>query len=308
MKVLLTGATGFIGKRLARALNQAGHELVFIGRDPERARAQIGLPGEYRDWEAPLPEGSAEIDAVVHLAGESVSAKRWTAEVKARLVESRIATTRQLVEAFHGRAAPKVWINASAVGFYGDRGDEPLNEKSPGGTGFLAYLCQDWEAESARIQLEHGTRWVSLRIGMVLAREGGALPKLAPLFALGLGGPLGSGKQWMSWIHAEDLVRLIEFALVTPALQGPVNAVAPAPVQNKQFGRLLGKALKRPAILPAPRLAIETLLGEQSAIALDSQRVAPEKALAAGFQFKFGSLDGALDNLFQGRAYSLWRG
>lgn len=296
MKILLTGATGLIGRPLARALGVAGHDLVFLGRDPIRANQSLGLPGTYLAWDDTLPGG---IEAVIHLAGESVSGGRWTAEFKSKLVESRIRTTRQLVDAFAQGTAPKVWINASAVGYYGDRGDEALNEQSAPGQGFLSFLCQDWESESRRIQ-EQGSRWIALRLGVVLARTGGALSKLGPLFSTGLGGPIAGGRHWMSWIHLDDVVRLIEFALVHPELQGPVNAVAPLAVQNREFSQTLARVLHRPSVVPTPRLAIEAALGEQSSIVLDSQRVAPEKALSAGFEFKFPTLERALQAVYDG--------
>jgi uncharacterized protein (TIGR01777 family) len=294
MRITLTGATGFIGTALTGRLNEEGHQLRILTRNPGTRNGYYGwnpLGGE------PPPEPLAGAGAVIHLAGEPV-AQRWTPEAKRLIRESRVTGTRHLVQALSTQAQrPEVLICASAVGYYGDRGDEDLTEESPAGGGFLPETCLAWE-EQARLAESLGIRVVRLRIGIVLG-GGGALAKMLPPFRAGLGGPLGGGRQWMPWIHIEDLVRLVLFALANPELRGAVNAVSPSPVRNSDFGRALGAAIRRPAVMPVPAFALKLLYGEMADLLLDSQKVRPAAAQKAGFSFTFNDLQAALKDLLK---------
>jgi hypothetical protein len=294
VRITVTGASGFIGRRLVERLQAGAHAVSVLGRKPAGT-----LPFFF--WEAggenrPPEESLREADAVVHLAGEPV-AQRWTPEAKRRIRLSRVAGTRRLVEALAALPRrPTVLICASAIGFYGARGEEILTEASPPGAGFLAEVCAGWEQAAAAAEAL-GLRVVRLRIGMVLGPDGGALARMLPPFKLGLGGRLGDGRQWMSWIHRDDLVELIRFAVEEPVLAGAVNAVAPAPVTNAEFTRRLAAALHRPALFPVPAVALRALFGEMASVVLDSQRVAPAAAQAAGFAFRYPELGSALRHL-----------
>jgi len=268
MNVAVTGASGFIGQRL----------MASLGKE---ARA-VSLRGNL--------DGLAGADAVVHMAGEPVS-QRWTKEARERIRSSRVEGTRRLVEAMRA-SPPRVLVSASAVGYYGSRGDEQLTESSTPADGFLADVCQEWELEALKAE-EFGVRVVCLRNGLVLG-EGGGLEKMMLPFQLGVGGKIGDGKQWMAWIHIDDEVGLIEFAISSSRLSGPVNATAPNPVTNAEFTRELAHALHRPAILPVPKFALHLLYGDMAQIVYASQRAIPEAALQAGYQFRFPKLDGAL--------------
>jgi uncharacterized protein (TIGR01777 family) len=278
MKAIITGGSGFIGRAIAERLRASGHSVTAVSlRTP------------------PSPEVFARCEAVVHLAGEPV-AQRWTAAAKERIMDSRVRGTRTLVAALR-QQPPAVLISASAIGYYGSRGDEILTEDSPPAADFLGQVAVAWEQE-ARAAEEFGVRVVTPRIGVVLGRGGGALPKMALPFRFGVGGRLGDGKQWTSWIHLEDLTALVEFSIATIAVRGSVNAVAPNPVTNADFTRELAAALHRPAIFPVPAAALKLLLGEMSQVLLASQRVIPETALHTGFQFRFTEVGGALRQIF----------
>ena len=294
MIVVLTGASGLIGRSLSAELRTAGHQLRLLGR-------RAGPPDGWQ-WDAlgePPPAAALDgVDAVIHLSGEPI-AQRWTANTWQRIVASRLEGTRRMVEAMAAMGKrPGVFICASATGIYGDRGDETLTETSAPGTGAVAQLCQDWEGEARRAEAL-GIRVVLLRTGLVLAPDGGALGRMLPAFRLGLGGPLGDGRQWMSWIHLRDMVRLIGFALEHPDLCGPLNATAPEPVTNREFTRTLAATLRRPACLPVPRPALRLLFGEMAGILTSSQRVLPDVALRHGFSFEFSTLAPALREMFQ---------
>lgn len=288
MNVLLSGASGLIGSAVAPALESSGRRVVKLRRgegpgatwNPAEAKIDLALA---------LP-----LDAVIHLAGENIGA-RWTAERKRRIRESRVAGTRLLAETLASLPSrPKVLVCASATGFYGDRGDEWLDESSPPGRGYLAEVCSDWEAASAPAETA-GIRVVHLRFGIVLAREGGALAKMLPAFRLGLGGRLGDGRQYWSWIALEDAVAALLHALACESLCGPVNAVSPQPVTNREFTATLGRALRRPTIFAVPRFAVNLLFGEMGREAmLASCRARPTKLLSGGFQFQFQDLERAL--------------
>ncbi len=293
MKLLITGGTGFIGTPLCRALTQHGHELFVVTRRPQEQPAWSGV--HFLSWE-PLEwaQRLAMADGVINLAGEPLAAGRWNASRKRAIRESRIQSTRAVVDTIVGQTRkPAVLINASAIGYYGDRGNEVLHEHAAPGRGFLPELCSAWEAEAQRAEA-FGVRVVRVRIGIVLGPDGGALSKMVPPFRLGIGGPLGSGRQWMSWIHRDDLIGLIEWALTQPTLSGPVNATAPYPLTMRHFARELGRALNRPSWAPVPSIALRVLLGEMADLLLTGQRVLPQAALNAGYQFTYPQLPEAL--------------
>lgn len=297
MKILITGATGFIGAHLCAYLQERGHELVVLTRNPQGAQDRLGrLPAivgcDLTREEPPLScvEG---VDAVVHLAGETV-AQRWSERQKDTILSSRVMGTRHLVWAINRiKQRPKALICASALGFYGDRGNEELDEESTPGTDFLASVCQAWEKEANLAQ----TRVVNLRIGLVLGNDGGALPKMLVPFKFGLGGVLGSGLQVVSWVHIQELVHIMGFVLMHENVHGPVNAVSPLPVTNAEFTKILAHTLKKPAFLPAPAFALKLILGEMAQIMLSSQRALPAVLQKNSYSFLFPTLDGALKNL-----------
>ncbi|WP_347259774.1 TIGR01777 family oxidoreductase [Rudaea sp.] len=291
MRCLITGGSGFIGRALCRSLLADGHEAIVLTRDPQRARrrlpAQVALIERLRD--------APNVDAVVNLAGENLAERRWTEARKQALRESRLATTRNLVDWIGAcKHNPRVLVSGSAVGWYGARGDEELAEDAAAGNDFAAQLCRDWEAEAAKATA-FGVRVCRVRTGIVLDADGGALEKMLLPFRLGLGGPFGDGRQWMSWIAREDEVRLIRWLIDTESAQGAYNATAPMPVTNADFTRALGAALHRPAILPAPAFALRLMLGEMADLLLTGQRVIPARAQAQGFKFLRGDLAAALN-------------
>ncbi|MBI5629391.1 MAG: TIGR01777 family protein [Elusimicrobia bacterium] len=292
MRVVVAGGTGFIGTVLCRKLQSLGHEPIALSRS-----ARPSCPWPVLSWNPADPSAcQAALDgaqAVINLCGESIAEGRWTAQRKRVLAESRLVPTRTLVQALaQARTRPAVLINASAVGYYGDCGDQELSEDSPPGGGFLAELCRLWEEEALQAKIL-GVRAVTLRLGVVLGPGGGALAKMLPIFKLGLGGPLGSGRQWMSWISLDDAAGLAAHLLDTE-VSGPVNAVSPEPVENKDFARALGRALGRPAVLPAPAFALRLGLGEMSSVLLSSQKVLPVQAVKARYSFKHPNLDSVL--------------
>ncbi len=302
MKILITGATGLIGRSLCQSLGNEGRQVVVLSRRPSAA---IGLAGvsAFR-WEpaaeSPPEEAWEGVEAVIHLAGEPVAA-RWTEEQKRRIRDSRVKASRNLVAGMRETPRPpKVLVSASAVGFYGDRGDEILNESSDPGSGFLSEVCRDWEAEAARAR-ELGVRVAFVRIGVALSASGGALEKMLLPFKVGLGGRLGSGRQWFPWIHIEDIAGIFLHALMSPAVDGPINGVAPGIVTNEEFTRELAAALNRPVFVPVPEIALRVLMGEMAEIVTASQRVVPKVALDTGYRFKYPNLRPALESLLKTR-------
>lgn len=292
MNVLIVGATGFVGRALVGRLLADGHTLQAVVRDPGRARAALpAAVGLVPDAE--LQTGLASADAVVNLAGEPILPRRWTAERKEVLRASRVDLTRRLVGTMAAHA-PRVFVSVSAVGFYGDRKDEVLTERSGPGDDFLARLCVDWEA-AARGAEPLGTRVVLPRLGVVLG-AGGALGAMLPPFRLGLGGPYGPGTQYMPWVHLDDVVGVLAAALGDDRYAGPVNLVGPAPSTNREFARALGAVLGRPALVPAPAVAMRLALGEAASVLLGGQRAVPERLTALGYAFRFPSLDAALQS------------
>lgn len=293
MKALITGATGLVGRRLVERLPSA----TILTRSPERAAASLG-PVQAYAWEPlvgpPPTEAFRNVEAVFNLAGEPVSHGRWSADKKRAIYDSRITGTRNLVAGLAQlERKPKVLVSASAIGIYGDRGDEVLDESSEPGSGFLAEVCVDWERE-AMAATKLGVRVVCVRIGIVLSSSGGILARMITPFKLGVGGRLGSGSQWMSWIHIDDLVDLFVHASRCETCSGPMNAVSPEPIRNSEFTRSLGQSLHRPTLLPMPKAALRLAFGEMSEIMLASQRVVPRAALESGYPFEHTELSNAL--------------
>jgi uncharacterized protein (TIGR01777 family) len=296
MRHLITGGSGFIGSALCRSLIADGHSVVVLTRDVQRAQRR--LPAQVILVERLADVG--DVDAVVNLAGENLADRRWTAARKQALRDSRLATTHGLIDWMAGRTQrPHVLVSGSAVGWYGPRGDEELGEDASPGSDFAARLCRDWEAEAEKAGAL-GVRVCRIRTGIVLDASGGALAKMLLPFRLGLGGRFGDGRQWMSWIAREDEVRLIRWLLGSESAQGAYNATAPAPVTNADFTRMLGVALHRAAILPAPAFALRLMLGEMAELLLSGQRVIPVRAQAEGFRFRYFDLSSALRTIVDG--------
>jgi uncharacterized protein (TIGR01777 family) len=289
MKILLTGATGFIGSRLKRRLEAQGHVVRTVSRRP-------GADVTWHDWsDASLERGVAETDAIVHLAGENLFDRRWTTARKALLRSSRVDTTRKLA-ALAARRKPACFLSASAIGWYGTSETAVFDERSPRGSDFLADLCGEWE-EATEAAVEAGVRTCRVRVGVVLGLGGGAIAKMLPFFRLGIGGPLGSGKQWVSWVHADDLCGLFEFLLAHPRATGAFNGTAPLPVLMKDFARSLGKVLHRPSALPVPRPMLRLTLGEVADVLVTGQRVLPSRAQELGFRFEHPEIEAALRDM-----------
>ena len=296
MRVAVSGSTGLVGSEVVTVLSAEGHEVVrLVRRAPAHGEKTVRWDPEAGVNDAGGLEGC---DAVVHLAGENVGAGRWTAARKAAIRDSRVKGTRLLCDALAGLARPpKTLVCASAVGYYGDRGEEVLTEESPPGAGFLPGICREWEAASVAAARK-GIRVVALRIGMVLSPKGGALARMLPLFRAGLGGVLGSGKQYVSWVALDDLTGIVLHALSREELRGPVNAVTPRPVTNRELTEALGKVLSRPTLLPVPSFALRLAVGEMAdPLLLASARVAPRRLEETGYRFRFPELRAALRHL-----------
>ena len=295
MNVVIAGASGFIGEAVVRALRDQEHEVLrLVRRGAERSDEAAWAPAKGQLD----PRVVSGVDAVINLAGENIAGGRWSKARRTRLLQSRVEATATLVGAMARAAAkPRVLLNASAVGFYGDRGDEVLTEASAAGDGFLTEVCRAWETEAAKATAL-GVRTVFLRFGTVLDRDGGALARMLPLFRLGLGGRLGGGRQWMSWVHRDDVVRVIEHALHDERLAGVVNVVSPEPVRNADFTAALGRALRRPTPLPAPAFALHAAFGALADEALlGSTRARPVRLEEHGYRFRFPTLDAALADI-----------
>jgi uncharacterized protein len=293
-RVLVTGASGLIGTALLASLEPQGTQIVCLVRGRASNAAQVSW-----DPMGPLaPAAVSGFDTVIHLAGESIVG-RWTEQKRKAIRQSRVQGTRNLASALaQSEAKPRVLVCASAVGFYGNRGDELLREDSPSGRGFLPEVCREWE-DASRIVAEAGIRTVNIRIGLVLSAKGGALEKMLTPFKLGLGGRIGSGRQWWSWIHVDDIVGAIHHAIHTESLSGAVNLVAPNPVRNAEYTKVLASVLRRPAFVPVPGFALRLAFGQMAAeeLLLSSQQVEPGKLLASGYAFRFRELRVALENL-----------
>ncbi len=296
MNIVITGGTGFVGRPLCATLVRAGHRVRVTSRAPARAASQ--LPGEIEvvrpSSAGAWVEAMRGADAVINLAGESIADGRWTARRKQALRQSRILMTRSIVDACRDLGSPPpVLVSASAIGYYGPHGDELIDETAPPGSDFLAQLCVDWESEALRAA-EFGMRVVLPRIGVVLGDGGGALQRMVPPFRAFVGGPLGNGRQWMSWVHRLDVVALLVEAIENERMFGPINATAPDPRTMRDFSRALGAALRRPSWIPVPALALRIALGEMAGMLLTGQRVVPAAAEAAGFRFCYPILGDAL--------------
>jgi len=305
MKIVLTGATGFVGVKLVERLQALNHQIIVLARNPQKAANQFSKalfpnveivgydPLKSGDW----AEAIAGSNAVINLAGEPLAGVRWTDKRKQEIRDSRILTTKILVEAIaKASVKPEVLISGSAIGFYGTSLDQSFDEYSDGGQDFLANVCRDWEAAADGVT-DLGVRLVKLRTGIVLGM-GGAIAKMLPIFQVGGGGKIGSGKQWFSWIHRDDLVNLILFTLTNSQIVGVLNGTAPQPVTNDDFTVAFAKAIKRPAFLPVPAAALILLFGESAIVLLDGQRVLPKKAEINKFVFRYPDIDAALTEIF----------
>jgi uncharacterized protein (TIGR01777 family) len=302
MKIIVSGASGLVGAALTQSLRDQGHKVLHLVRKPARAPKEVSST-EIR-WD-PL---SAQVDvpgleganAVVHLSGANISEGRWTPARKDVLRSSRIDSTRVLVDSLARlRQKPQVLVSASAVGYYGNRGDEMLAESAHPGSDFLSLLARDWEAEAMRAA-QSGIRTVILRFGVILSAQGGALPEMIRPFKFGAGGRLGSGRQWMSWVALEDAIGIIQSSIANPEWNGPINAVAPEPVRNAEFAEIVGHILHRPARLPAPPFLLRLALGEMAdALLLSSQRAIPERLVQSGYSFRFADLEAALRTMLR---------
>ncbi|MBC8138374.1 MAG: TIGR01777 family protein [Fibrella sp.] len=304
MKTVITGATGFIGRVLTARLLQENHSVVALSRNAVRARESLGPSVRCLDWQGgndgAWKDAVRAADVVFHLAGESVASERWTPEYKTRLLESRTETTRMLVDAQPGG----VFVSASAVGYYGGRGDDVIPETDPPGDDFLAEVCVAWEREANRASELPGVRVVTPRIGIVFGRDGGPLQSIlrppgspVPLYKWGLGGPLGDGKQWVPWVHLHDLVEMFLWSATNSAVHGAFNAVAPNPVTSADLSHAIGRVYKKPAVIPVPEFALKAAVGEFAYALLYSQRIAPTVLQKLGFTYRFGELDAALRDL-----------
>jgi len=308
MRVVIAGGTGFLGSPLAETYAEEGHDVRVLTRGlppgEPRHESGTGVPGITRiGWKpdgqsGPWIESISGADAVINLAGASVGAKRWTPQRKAELRDSRLLATRSLAAAIaQAAAAPRVFVSSSAVGYYGAAGAEPKTESDPPGSDFLAHLCEDWEAEAGRAARD-GMRRAIIRTGIVIEKSGGPLAQMITPFLLFVGGPMGSGRQYMSWVHRLDWIEMVRWIVQTPAAEGVFNVTAPHPVPNREFARALGRALKRPAILPAPGVALKIVLGEFAGAVLTGQRVLPAHAQALGYHFRYPELDIAFRGIF----------
>jgi uncharacterized protein (TIGR01777 family) len=302
MRIFVTGGTGLIGTKLIRALHERRDVVVLLTRRPDEARASSGAACTIVEGDptrpGPWQEAVDDCDAVVNLAGEDLFNRRWDTAFKKVLRDSRVCSTENVVQALarqprNAAGKPRVLVNPSAIGYYGPHGSEELTEDSPPGSDFLAGLCVEWE-RAAQLAASSGVRVAVLRIGVVLDKEGGALRRMVPAFQMGLGGPTGSGEQWVSWVHHADVTGLLLLALDNWEARGPINALAPNPVTNADFARAVGRALGRPAVLPTPAFALRVMLGEAAEVALTGQRVVPRRAPALGYTFRFLGLDAAL--------------
>jgi uncharacterized protein len=306
MRVFVTGGTGLVGSRLVARLLERGDQVQVLTRRPAAARDRFGTACSIVDGD-PMQPGAwmnevSNCDAVVNLAGESIFNRRWNAEFKALLRDSRVRSTEHVVQALLQTPTirtgqHKTLVNASAIGYYGVHGDETLTEEDSAGSDTMAQLCVEWE-KGARVVEEQGVRVAIVRIGVVLDKEGGALPQmLKPFKLLGIGGPTGSGKQWVSWIHHADLTGILLLALDNASAHGPINGTAPNPVTNRELARAQGRTLHRPSFLPAPAFALRLMLGEVAGVVTTGQRVVPRRASALGYSFQFPDIDGALKDI-----------
>jgi uncharacterized protein (TIGR01777 family) len=298
MKFLVTGATGFVGQRVVKQLTDGGDQVVVLTRNIAKGALNFGNKCQYFMWSdtATLPPKEAfdGVDAVINLMGEGIADKRWDESQKKKIYDSRIVATSNLIEVIKGLSKkPSAFISASAVGIYGNRGDEEINESSSTADDFLARICKDWEQAASKAK-DLGLRTAIIRIGVVIGKDGGALKKMLPIFKLGAGGPVGSGKQYMSWIHVDDIAGMFVRTAKDASLEGIFNGTSPYPAKSKDFARELGKVLHRPAFAPAPALALKLVFGEMSQVLLDGQKVLPVKFKENKFSYRYPTLEMAL--------------
>ncbi len=302
MKILMTGGSGFIGTEVCKKLIQRGHEVILLTRPQSKAKPALQSLGvsfvEYAyTEESEIPDDlMQQVDGIINMAGEPIFTGRWTAEKRKKISDSRLHITRQLVDSIARLSGkkPQILVNASAVGYYGPRDETELDEDSPAGTDFLAKVCLQWEKEAFRA-VDFGVRTVVLRTGIVLDRGGGALSKMIPLFRYYIGGPIGSGKQYFSWIHREDMAELYVFAVTDAKLSGPVNATAPYPVTMNELSKAIAKVLKRPSWLPVPAFLAKIIIGESAQVVLTGQRVMPVKLRSINFPYHYKKIQEALE-------------
>lgn len=299
MQILLTGGTGFIGKHLTKALISRGHDVVIVTR---RTSQNPQDKVKYISWDTGtsgiLPENTPPVDAVINLAGESIGNNKWSPQIKEKILKSRVETTKAIVNSIEKKIInPKTLINASAIGYYGTDEERLFSENDVPGTDFLANVCKAWEAEAIKAE-RYNVRTIMVRTGLVLGNEG-ALQKMITPFKFFAGGSLGNGRQWLSWIHIDDLINIYIHTLEHNDISGPINAVAPNPVRMSEFAKTLGKAMQKPAILPAPGFALKIILGEMSDLVLKGQQVSANKIINSGFRFDYPELSGALENLLK---------
>jgi len=302
-KIVITGSTGLIGKKLVQALLDRNDEVIIFSRDIKKAKSILPNVKEFVEWDYHKPEKwkskLENVDAVVHLAGTNLFSKRWNDKFKRAVLESRVVSTKNLIDSIKSCAnKPKVFVSASGIGYYGDCGERVLNENSPKGNDFLADVCEVWENESAKVETS-GVRSVQIRTGLVLSSEDGALKQMLPPFKFFIGGPLGNGKQWASWLHIEDIVGIYLFAIDNKNLSGAVNAASANTVTMKELAQTLGKVLHRPSFFPVPKFILKLVVGEASEVVTASQRVCVEKLLKSGYKFKFEKLEEALIDLLR---------
>ncbi len=301
MKILLSGGTGFIGRSLVERLLEKKHEVTLLTRRPEALQSSFPSTVKLKAWDgSTLGDWVQEVelcDAIINLTGESIANKRWTSLQKRKIVQSRVHSTRILADAMQAaHNKPSVFINASAVGYYGSVPEGDVTEAHPCGTGFLAETCVEWEKEASRANTL-GARVVLTRFGVVLAKGGGALSKILPPFQMFMGGPLGSGQQWFPWVHRDDVTKAILFCCENKNMQGPVNVTAPDSVTMKEFCRTLGKVMHRPSIAAVPAFMLKLMLGEMADMLLEGQKVIPKKLQEAGYKFQYPKLEQALSQI-----------
>lgn len=302
-KIIVTGATGLIGKKLVHSLIDKNFEVIIFSRDIKNAKSLFPGVKDFVEWDYQKPDewksGLEKVDAVIHLAGVNLFAKRWDSNFKKMIKDSREVSTKNLVEAIiQTNNKPKVFISASGIGFYGDRKDDALKEDSPPGNDFVADVCKAWEFESLNLN-KVNVRNVQIRTGLVLSKEDGALKQMLPAFKFFAGGPLGNGKQWTSWLHIDDIVGMYLHALDNEKISGPVNAVSPHPIRMKQFAETLGIVMKRPSLFPVPKFILQLVVGEAAEVVTASQKVIPDKLIKNNYKFKFKDLEAALKDLLK---------
>ena len=302
-RIIVTGATGLIGRRLVHSLIDKNFEVIIFTRDVIKAKSILPEVRDFVEWDYLKPDkwksNLENADAVIHLAGVNLFAKRWNSNFKKVIKASREVGTKNLVEAIiHSNNKPKVFISASGIGFYGDRKDELLLENSAGGNDFIAEVCKVWEYESQKLSGVN-VRNVQVRTGLVLSRHDGALKQMLPAFKWFVGGPLGNVRQWLSWLHIDDIVDIYLYALDSEKISGPINAASPNPIRMKEFAKTLGKVISRPSLFPVPEFVLKLVVGEAAEVVTASQRIISEKLLINGYKFKFENLEEALRDLLK---------